>query len=153
MAGHETTASAMSQTLRLLALHPDIRQRLFDGDQSLIPTAVEEFLRSTTPIQVFGRNAAHDITLHGREIKTGDVVGIAFGAANHDPEAFTCPEGLDNTRHPNKHLAFGFGPQRVDPGLALRSEALGFRAVLIRTSATQLCHQGSRHSSGAMSPE
>ena len=44
MAGHETTAGAMSMTTMFLADEPEIRSRLF-AEPALIPSAVNEFLR------------------------------------------------------------------------------------------------------------
>ncbi len=41
-----------------------------------------------SPVQVFGRNAAHDVEIHGETIPEGDVVLLAYGAANRDPRAF-----------------------------------------------------------------
>ena len=109
MAGFETTAGAMGLTLLHLAEHPDVRTRLF-SESTLVPSAVEEFLRLTTPIQLFGRNAAHDVELHGRHISTGDIVAVAFAAANRDPDVFDQPDECILDRVPNRHLAFGFGP-------------------------------------------
>ena len=60
-------------------------------------------------MQVFGRNAAHDVELHGETIPAGDVVLLAYGAANHDPRAFDEPERCVLDRHPNRHVAFGHG--------------------------------------------
>jgi cytochrome P450 len=109
MAGFETTVGAMGLTLLHLAEHPDVRRRLF-AEPNLTTTAVEEFLRLTTPIQLFGRNAARDVELHGRRIPAGDVVAVAFAAANRDPDAFERPDECVLERSPNRHLAFGFGP-------------------------------------------
>lgn len=109
MAGFETTAGAMGLTLLHLARHPELRRQLF-SDPSLVPTAVEEFLRLTTPIQIFGRNAARDVDLHGRSIRAGDVVAVGFASANRDPDAFDRPDECVLDRKPNRHLAFGFGP-------------------------------------------
>ncbi|MGH9845007.1 MAG: cytochrome P450, partial [Blastocatellia bacterium] len=83
-AGFETTADALSVMLYCLAEHPEDRRRLI-AEPQLVSTAVEEFLRFITPIQIFGRNAATDCELHGRQIKQMDVVALGFGPANHDP--------------------------------------------------------------------
>ena len=94
LAGFETTWDAMSVTLLYLLGDPDgpeIRRRLA-ADPALIPAAVEEFLRYVTPIQIFGRNAAHDLELHGHPIPKGDVVAVSFASANHDPTVFPNPE-------------------------------------------------------------
>jgi cytochrome P450 len=108
MAGHETTASAMGVTLHLLAQHPDLRRRLA-AEPELIPSAVNEFLRLASPIQLLCRNAARDVELHGRRVPEGDVVAIAFGSANRDPAVFEEPERCVLDRKPNRHLAFGTG--------------------------------------------
>jgi cytochrome P450 len=105
-AGFETTADAMSVALYYLAEHPDQRERLV-SNPALIPTAVEEFLRYISPVQIFGRNAARDIDLHGETIKEGDIVALSFGSANYDPAIFPNPDRCLFDRSPNRHLAFG----------------------------------------------
>ena len=110
-AGFETTADALSVMLYWLAEHPDDRGRL-GADPRLIPTAVEEFLRFISPVQIFARNATADIELHGETISKMDVVALGFGSANHDPTQFPDPEQCVLDRNPNHHLAFGAGVHR-----------------------------------------
>ncbi len=109
LAGYETTSGAMGMSLLHLAGHPEQRAQLFSDTGGLAHTAVNELLRFVSPVQVFGRNAAHDIHLHGETIPAGDVVLLAYGAANHDPRAFEHPERCILDRHPNRHVAFGHG--------------------------------------------
>jgi len=109
LAGYETTSGAMGMSLLYLAQHPDERARLFADPGGLRHTAVNELLRFVSPVQVFGRNAAHDVELHGETIPSGDVVLLAYGAANRDPRAFEHPNECVLDRHPNPHLAFGHG--------------------------------------------
>ncbi len=111
-AGFETTADGISITLHYLATHPEAWERLA-GAPDLLPHAVEEFLRYATPIQIFGRNATHDLEVHGQRIAKGDVVALAYGSANHDPAAFpdpeTCiPDRFQGSAAP-RHLTFGAG--------------------------------------------
>ena len=108
MAGHETTAGAMSMTTQFLAEEPEIRERVF-AEPDLIPTAVNEFLRLFPSIQVFCRNAAEDLELHGAEIKLGEVVALAYAAANRDPRQFPEPDACVLDRQPNRHVTFGYG--------------------------------------------
>jgi len=108
-AGFETTSDALSVTLHHLAIHADDRRRLAE-QTDLIPSAVEEFLRFGSPIQIFGRNTTRAVELHGRVIPKGDVVALAFGSANHDPGVFSDPERIILERAPNRHMAFGSGP-------------------------------------------
>lgn len=108
-AGFETTAGGIGLMLHHLA-HRPADYTLLREAPSLVPPAVEEFLRLYSPIQLFGRNAAHRVELHGQDIAAGEVVAVSFAAANRDPEAFTEPDHAVLDRHPNRHLAFGFGP-------------------------------------------
>ncbi len=109
LAGYETTSGAMGMSLLHLAQHPEQRAQLFGDLDGLAHTAVNELLRFVSPVQVFCRNAAHDVDLHGETIPAGDVVLLAYGAANHDPRAFEHPERCILDRHPNRHVAFGHG--------------------------------------------
>ena len=109
LAGYETTSGAMGMSLLHLAQHPEQRAQLFGDPDGLAHTAVNELLRFVSPVQVFARNATHDVDLHGQTIPAGDVVLLAYGAANHDPRAFEHPERCILDRHPNRHVAFGHG--------------------------------------------
>jgi cytochrome P450 len=109
LAGYETTSGAMGLSLLHLAGHPEQRAQLFADPAGLAHTAVNELLRYVSPVQVFCRNAAHDVEFHGTTIPGGDVVLLAYGAANHDPRAFEDADRCILDRHPNRHLAFGHG--------------------------------------------
>ncbi len=109
LAGYETTSGAMGMSLLHLAEHPEQREQLFRDTERLEHTAVNELLRFVSPVQVFCRNAAHDLELHGETIPSGDVVLLAYGSANHDPRAFDDPARCVLDRHPNRHVAFGHG--------------------------------------------
>ncbi len=109
LAGYETTSGAMGLSLLHLAEHPEQRAELFADPDGLVHTAVNELLRYVSPVQVFCRNAAHDLDLHGETVPAGDVVLLAYGAANHDPRAFADPDRCILDRRPNRHVAFGHG--------------------------------------------
>jgi cytochrome P450 len=109
--GLDTTTSLVSWGLHHLGTHPGDRQRLID-DPSLIPAAVEEFLRHYSPSESLTRTATRDVELGGRQIKRGDVVFISWVAANHDPAMFGEADEVRIDRAENKHLAFGLGGHR-----------------------------------------
>ena len=109
IAGHETTAAAMSFALHYLAEHAEEWRRLVD-DRSLIPGAVEEFLRLSSTVTLQARNATRDLAFRGAAISEGDVVALLFPSANHDETVFVEPERCVLDRSPNRHVAFGFGP-------------------------------------------
>lgn len=134
-AGFETTADALSIMLHWLAENPQGLTQL-SAEPSLIPTAVEEFLRYSSPIQIFGRNASHDISLHGRHMQAGDVVALAFGSANRDPAVFDAPDEVRLDRKPNKHLTFGAGPHLCAGAAVARMELTVTLETLVETGVS-----------------
>jgi cytochrome P450 len=108
VAGNETTRGLLSNAAKLLFDHPDQRQLLTD-DPSLLPNAVEEFLRFQSPVTHMSRTALADTELRGQKIARGDYLVLLYPAANHDEEIWEHSEELDVTREPDPaHLAFGF---------------------------------------------
>ena len=106
--GAETTRAVIATTVLDLIEHPDQRRRLVD-DPSLMPGAVEEFLRWVSPILNMRRTATEDHVLEGRRIRAGDELLLMFASANRDEEVFPNPESYDLGRRPNHHVAFGWG--------------------------------------------
>lgn len=107
--GNDTATGLLAGSVELLATHPEQRQRLVD-DPSLIPNAVEELLRLTSPVQGLCRVATRDVELHGRTIAAGERVLLCYGAANRDPREFgpTAHE-LDVDRRIDRLLTFAAG--------------------------------------------
>jgi len=108
VAGHETTANLIGNAVVCLLRYPDERKRLRD-DPSLLPSAVEEFLRFESPIQITDRVATEDLELRGKRVKRGQLVALLLGSANRDPARFPEPDRLDLGRSENRHFAFGHG--------------------------------------------
>jgi len=108
VAGNETTRTAIAQGMLAFFEHPDEWSRLRD-DRSLMPGAVEEILRWSTPILHFRRTATHDLELGGRPVRAGDKVVLWFVSANYDDEVFSNPLRFDIRRDPNPHVTFGAG--------------------------------------------
>ncbi|MEV4545557.1 cytochrome P450 [Micromonospora echinaurantiaca] len=109
VAGNETTRHLISGGLDLLADRPDLADRLA-RQPDLVPTAVDEMLRWTTPIMQFRRTAVVDTELAGQPIRAGDKVVLYYISANRDESVFDRPETFLLDRSPNPHLAFGVGP-------------------------------------------
>jgi cytochrome P450 len=107
-AGHDTTKDAISGGLHALIQNPGELARL-RGNMDLMPTAVEEMIRWSTPVKEFMRTAAEDTMVRGVPIAKGESVYLAYVSANRDEEIFTDPFRFDVSRDPNKHLAFGYG--------------------------------------------
>jgi cytochrome P450 len=110
VAGNETTRNLLSAGLAALAAHPDQWASL-RADPGLIPNAVEELLRWTTPVISFMRTSTADRTVRGVAVAAGDPVLLLYASANRDEEVFGPDAGeLRVDRHPNPHVSFGFGP-------------------------------------------
>jgi cytochrome P450 len=107
-AGAETTRNAVAGGLLALAEHPD-QMALLRSDLSLLPTAVEEMVRWTSPSPSKRRTATRDVSLAGCAIKAGEKVQIWEGSANRDPLVFRAADRFDVSRKPNPHLGFGQG--------------------------------------------
>jgi len=107
-AGSETTRNAISQGLVALLDHPDQLEQL-RRDPGLMPAAVEEILRWSSPVLYFGRTAMVDALVGGARIKAGDRVSLWYPAGNRDSRAFADPDRFDITRSPNPHVTFGGG--------------------------------------------
>jgi len=104
-AGHETTTSLVGNSVAILLDNPDQHRMLLE-DPDLITSAVEEFLRVQSPLQIGNRLAGEDIALPSGTIPKGTYIHTSIGGANRDPEVFVDPDRVDITRKPNKHIAF-----------------------------------------------
>jgi cytochrome P450 len=95
-----------------LAQHPELQQQL-RGNLSLVPAAVEEYLRLLTPYRGFARTPTRDVEVGGRVIRKDAPVALVFASANRDETVFPDPDAFVLDR-PNirRHLAFGVGPHR-----------------------------------------
>jgi cytochrome P450 len=107
-AGAETTRNAVAGGLLALAQHPD-QLALLRAEPSLLPTAVEEMVRWTSPSPSKRRTATRDVLLGGCAIEAGQKVQIWEASANRDASAFEHPDVFDIARKPNPHLGFGQG--------------------------------------------
>ncbi len=107
-AGSETTRNAIGGGLIALAERPDQFADL-RSDPSLLPTAIEEIIRWTTPSPAKRRTATRSTELRDQSIEPGDKVVVWEGSANRDERAFDHADQFDITRSPNPHVGFGHG--------------------------------------------
>lgn len=130
--GLGTTSAVIGEGLRFLATNPEARQRLLD-DPSLLPQAIEEWLRTTSSVFTVARKLKEDTEVAGTTLKADDWVYINFAAANFDPRKFEDPMRTDIERHPNPHLAFGAGRHRcIGSHLARMNLTIAFETFLTR---------------------
>lgn len=107
--GLETTRNAISGGLLALIQRPAERERLARSGDALIPTAVEEILRWTSPNTHIARVATRDTELGGKTIREGERLALWIASANRDEAIFDDPYRFDVGRTPNEQIAFGKG--------------------------------------------
>ncbi len=108
VAGNETTTNLIGNGLRALLLHRD-QMELLREQPDLTESAIEEFLRFDSPIQIDSRFTATDVEINGRTLKPDCRIACLLGSANRDPDRFDQPDTLDITRPKPANLAFGRG--------------------------------------------
>jgi cytochrome P450 len=111
MAGLDTVANQLTYNFWHLATHDDDRRRIVD-DPSMIPGAVEEFLRYYSFVTP-SRKVLSDTEIAGCPVPAGHMVFLPLVAANRDPREFG-PDAneVKIDRGVNRHIAFGAGPHR-----------------------------------------
>lgn len=109
VAGYETTVNLIGNGV-LALLRNTSQLAALRADPSLMPSAIEEFLRFESPLNTATmRFTAEAIRVGDVEIPAGELVLVALLGANHDSRQFDDPDRLDVSRTPNPHLAFGHG--------------------------------------------
>jgi cytochrome P450 len=134
VAGNDTTRTATSVGMNLLAQNPDQRAAWQADLPGLTASAVEEIVRVASPVTYMRRTLTRDLTLSGHDFQEGDKVVLFYGAANRDPRVFDRPEEFDVRRDPNPHVGFGGpGPHFcLGAHLARRELSVVFRQLLTR---------------------
>jgi cytochrome P450 len=139
VAGHETTVNLIGNGMLALLRHPDQLAAL-RADSSLLPGAIEEFLRYQGPLS----HATLRFTLEPTEIggvlvPEGEIVLVALGSANLDEDRFPDADRLDIRRDPGGHLAFGHGIHYcLGAPLARLEGEIAFTGLLNRFPAMEL---------------
>jgi cytochrome P450 len=133
VAGNETTTTLIGNAAQTLLDHPDAEKRL-RAEPHLLPSAIDEVLRFSSPVQFDPRRATRATTLHGVEIRPDDFVLCWLGSANRDERVFERPDVFDPARERNPHLAFGFGAHYcLGANLARLEARVAIGALLERT--------------------
>jgi len=134
VAGNDTTRTAISHGVDLLAHHPDQRAIWQDDVADVTPTAVDEIVRAASPVTFMRRTATRDVTVGDVDLAEGAKLVMFYGAANRDPRVFDDPERFDVRRASNPHVGFGGpGPHFcLGAHLARRELAVVFRELFRR---------------------
>ncbi|GAA3658933.1 cytochrome P450 [Lentzea atacamensis] len=110
VAGHETTANMIANSVVTLFEHPDAMKRLRE-DPDTLPNAIEELLRFI-PLGSgagFTRIATEDVQVGNALVKEGDAVLVVVSSANRDESVYPKSDELDLSRDVGQHLQFGHG--------------------------------------------
>lgn len=135
----DTTAATIAGGVLALNQFPAEREKLYT-DPSMVTCAVEEMLRWETPVIYFRRTASADTKIRDKNIRRGQRVVMCYAAANRDEEVFTDPNVFNIVRHPNEHLAFGYGPHFcLGASLARLEIKIFFEEMLIRGIHFEVC--------------
>ncbi|MGV0795195.1 cytochrome P450 [Mycolicibacterium sp. XJ1819] len=107
--GNDTTTGMLGGTVQLLHQRPDQRE-LLAADPGLIPDAIDEFLRLTSPVQGLARTVTRDVTVGQTTIPEGRRVLLLYGSANRDEREYGENAGeLDVRRRPRNIMTFSHG--------------------------------------------
>ncbi|HVQ90991.1 MAG TPA: cytochrome P450 [Mycobacteriales bacterium] len=132
VAGHITTTMLIGNAVACLDSSPDEFARV-RKDRSLVPTALEETLRTLTPSAALSRRTTTDVDIAGVRIPAETLILVWPAAANRDPAKFTDPEVFDPARSPNPHLGFGHGVHFcIGSQLAKMEGAIALNSLLDR---------------------
>jgi cytochrome P450 len=136
LAGHETTAVALSWAFYLLSQNPEAAAKLYAEQDSVLggaaPTladlarlpynemVIKETLRLYPPASGMGRDAIDDVTIGGWTIPKGAILSLDIYTMHHDPANFPNPEAFDPERFSKAregdipkyaYVPFGGGPR------------------------------------------
>ena len=137
-AGHDTTSSTMSTAIEQLALNPDQLAAVQEKPE-LIGQLVNEALRYASPVKSFVRRATADTEVGGVPVKAGDRFMLLYQSANRDELIFDEPTKFDISRHPNKQIAFGYGPHMcIGQHLAKMELRIMFEELLPRIEELEI---------------
>ncbi|XP_040167169.1 cytochrome P450 4C1-like [Anopheles arabiensis] len=159
--GHDTTTAGISWVLFLLALHPDVQERVCEEIESIFPSGddrpatmqdlnelkllercIKEALRLYPSVSFFGRTLSEDVQLGGHQVPAQTIVGIHAYHVHRDERFYPDPEKFDpdrflpeNTenRHPYAYIPFSAGPRNcIGQKFALLEEKSIVSSVLRR---------------------
>jgi cytochrome P450 len=137
-AGHDTTKNALVGGMNALIRNPDALEQMRRNPER-VPSAVEEIVRWTSPVNYMVRTATCDVEVGGQKIRQGDKLVMFYASANRDEDVFEDPFTFRVDRDPNRHLGFGIGEHFcLGAHLARRSQRALFRELARRLESVEL---------------
>jgi cytochrome P450 len=151
-AGNETVTKLLANACVLFARHPEEYGKVL-ANPAVIPDAVEEVLRYTSPSQYQGRVTTRDVEWHGTTVPRGARILLLTASANRDEREFPDPDRFDVGRRPARHLGFGYGVHfclgaslaRLESRVALEEFATRFPRFTVDESRCVRVHMSNVH--------
>jgi cytochrome P450 len=151
-AGNETVTKLLANAVVLFARHPDEYRKVRESP-ALVPDAIEEVLRYTSPSQYQGRVTTRDVEWHGRAVPKGARVLLLTASANRDERTFPDPDRFDVGRRPEQHLALGQGVHfclgaslaRLESRVAIEELAARFPRYVVDEARCERVHMSNVH--------
>jgi len=163
VAGQETSAHGLAWLWHLLALHPEIQERLYQEVKSVLKNAqltadslanmpfvvntIREGLRFYPPAWLIGRSPIEPLTLDGYLINPEDTIAISPYVLHHTAEYFPDPERFDPDRFLAEPLRYTYLPFGAGPHICLGQPFASLEMALIL--ATVISHWRLRPASDA----
>ncbi|MCB1748497.1 MAG: cytochrome P450 [Gammaproteobacteria bacterium] len=164
LAGHETSATALTWTFWQLAQYPEVEQRLVAeldaalggaparaADLARLPylkQVVQESMRLYPPVWGIARRATEEVEFGGYRIPAGSYLSITMYSLHRHPEFWPDPErfdperfapGRNESRHSYAYLPFAAGPRTcIGAGMAMLEIQLVLALLLQRFRVTPL---------------
>jgi cytochrome P450 len=144
-AGHEASVNGFGNGIVAALRRPTVMQPLRDDPRAVSRTALEEFLRFDSPLQLFERTATTDTEINGVLVREGQKIAALLGAANRDSDVFDDADSMDLTRETNQHIAFGAGIHFcIGAPLARLEMAISLPALIERFPTLELAGEPNR---------
>ncbi|MCF6131799.1 cytochrome P450 [Flavobacterium wongokense] len=155
IAGHETTANALTFILHLLGNHPEIQQKVFDEiiqiesetddvveqlqKMNYINAVINESMRLYPPAWITDRENIDDDELLGYKIKGKTLIGVSFYELHRNPKYWDKPEEFNPERFLGEQkkesykyfYPFGAGPRMcIGLGFAMYEMSLALSHII-----------------------
>ncbi|MCI9846792.1 cytochrome P450 [Flavobacterium pectinovorum] len=157
IAGHETTANALTFTLHLLGNNPDVQQKIFDEivkiesetdnvveqlqKMTYINAVLNESMRLYPPAWITDRENVEDDRLGDFNIKKGTLIGVSFYELHRNPKYWENPNefiperflGEQKKKSLQYFYPFGAGPRMcIGTGFAIYEMCLTLSYIIKR---------------------
>ncbi|HWB13941.1 MAG TPA: cytochrome P450 [Pirellulales bacterium] len=158
LAGHETTATALTWTWYLLAEHPSIEKELHEELDTVLDgrfprladlerlrytrMVIAESMRLYPPVWLISRRALSDYAFSKWHVPAGTTIGMSQYVMHRDPRYYPDPETFDPLRWTDEELAkrpkYSYFPFGGGPRVCIGESFAWMEATLILATLCQI---------------